>query len=124
MWMPRITVSIAASLAIVCIVTTILWYLRLGAAHLSHPVFMFLPVIALVAFFYGSLPALLCASAAAASAAFFLYSPVFSFDVANRLEVGDLICFVVLALIGVKCAVKLLQPSPQMPAPKSRYDRP
>ncbi len=118
----RWTVSIAASLAIICVVTTILWYLKLGAAGLSHPVFAYLPVIAIVAIVYGSLPALFCASAALACSAFFLYDPVYSFDVANKLEVGDLVCFALLALIGVKCAVELLRPSSH--GPSKRLDRP
>ncbi len=49
-------------------------------------------------------------------AAFFLYDPMYSFYVANRLEFGELICFAVLALIGVKCTVDLLRPAANIPA--------
>ena len=43
-------------------------------------------------------------------AAFFLYDPFYSFYVASPLDVGELVCFVGLALIGAKCAADLLQP--------------
>jgi len=72
-------------------------------------IFYLLPT-AVVATFYGSLPAMLCAVAATQCAAFFLYDPLYSFYVTSPVEVGELICFVGLALIGAKCAADLLQP--------------
>jgi hypothetical protein len=39
-----------------------------------------------------------------------LYDPLYSFYVTSPVEVGELICFVGLALIGAKCAADLLQP--------------
>jgi hypothetical protein len=53
---------------------------------------------------------MLCAAAATLCSAFFLYDPLYSFYVASPVEVGELICFVGLALIGAKCAADLLQP--------------
>jgi K+-sensing histidine kinase KdpD len=120
----RSTVALAALVAIICALTTVLWYLKLGAAGLRHPVFAYLPVIAVVAFLYGALPALLSSVAALACSAFFLYDPVYSFEVANRLEIGDLVCFAVLALIGVKCTVELLRRPPASMPSKSRLDPP
>ena len=112
-------VPLAVSLAIICLVTAALCYLRLAGAGLRHPVFFYLLPIALVAILYGRLPALLCASMATACAAYFLYDPVFSFHVANRLEIGDLAFFAMLALIGVKCTGELLRPEAKAPAAKS-----
>ncbi len=123
MRMVRRAVPVAVSLAVVCLVTAVLWYLKLAGDGLLHPVFFYLLPIALLAILYGSLPALLCASAATACAAYFLYDPLYSFHVANRLEVGDLVFFVVLALIGVKCTGELLRPPANVPGAKSRYGR-
>jgi len=115
----RQAIPIAVSLAIVCSVTAVLWYLRIAGAGPHHPVFFYLLPIALVAIVYGSLPALLCVSAATACAAYFLYDPAFSFRVANHLEIGDLVFFAILALIGVKCAEELLRPAAKTPIAKS-----
>jgi K+-sensing histidine kinase KdpD len=111
---------LAVSLAVACLVTAVLWYLRLAGEGIRHPVFLYLLPIALVAILYGSRAALLCASAATACAAYFLYDPLYSFQVANRLEIGDLAFFVVLALIGVKCTEELLRPEAKAPAAKWR----
>jgi len=58
--------------------------------------------------------------AATLCAVFFLYDPLYSFYVTSPLDVGELVCFVGLALIGAKCAADLLQPRvalpPQAPA--------
>ena len=124
MWIVRQALGVAVSFAVVCVITAILWYLKLAAVGLHHPVFFYLLPIALVAILYGSLPAMLCAFAAIACAAFFLYDPLYSFYVSNRLEFGELVCFAILALIGVKCTAALLRPSTKVPATKSHYGRP
>jgi K+-sensing histidine kinase KdpD len=113
---------VAISLAVVCLVTAVLWYLKHAGDGLHHPVFMYLLPSALLAILYGAFPALLCASAATACAAFFLYDPLYSFHFANPLEIGDLAFFALLAVIGVKCTGELFRPS-STPAPKSRYQR-
>jgi K+-sensing histidine kinase KdpD len=59
-------------------------------------VFFYLLPISLLTMAYGRLAALLCAAGAMLCSAFFLYDPIYSFEVANRLEVGDLVCFAVL----------------------------
>ena len=117
-------VPVAVSLAVVAVVTVILWCLKLAGDGVHHPVFFYLLPIALLAILYGSVPALLCAPAATACAAYFLYDPVYSFEVSSRLEIGDLVFFAVLALIGVKCTGELLRPPAKVPAIKSRYLRP
>jgi K+-sensing histidine kinase KdpD len=128
MWIVKRAEPVAVSLLVVCIITAILWYLKLYAIDARHPVFFYLLPMAIVAIRYGSMPALLCAFAATGCAAFFLYDPIYSFHVANRLEVGDLVCFAVLAVMGVKCTGELLRPSAQRSVQayeaKSRVGRP
>jgi K+-sensing histidine kinase KdpD len=101
---------VAVVLAIVAAVTAILCLFRSSTVGPQHLVFFYLLPTAVVATFYGSLPAMLGAVAATLCAAFFLYDPLYSFYVTSPVEVGELICFVGLALIGAKCAADLLQP--------------
>jgi len=68
-------VRIAVSLGIVGIATTVLVYLKLTTAGLHHPIFVYLPLIALLALAFGSVAALSGAAAAIAAAAYFLYDP-------------------------------------------------
>ncbi len=110
----RRAVPIVVSLGIVCTVTIALLYFKLARTGLHHPIFVYLPPIALLAMIYGSVPALIGAAAALASATYFLYEPAYSFAIANRLEVGDLLWFALLAVIVTKCA-RALRPSPKLP---------
>jgi K+-sensing histidine kinase KdpD len=125
MWIVRGAVPFAVTLAVLAAVTVFLWYGKMAGIGPHHPVFAYLLPIALVSILCGSVPATLCAVAAAVCAAFFLYDPIYSFEVANPLEYGDLICFTVLALLGVKCTVELSRPSSaKIRAAKPRYGRP
>ncbi|MGA8614420.1 MAG: DUF4118 domain-containing protein [Xanthobacteraceae bacterium] len=116
-------IPVAVSLTVISFVTAILWYTKLSGAGPLHPVFFYLLPIALLTMLYGRLAALLCASLATLCSAFFLYDPVYSFHVTNRLEVGDLVCFAVLALIGVQCTSELFRPPTKVSAARSRYGR-
>jgi K+-sensing histidine kinase KdpD len=109
----RRATPIAVMLVIVSAVTTILWFVRPSGPQ--HPVFFYLLPIALVATLYGSWLAMLYGIAATVCAAFFLYDPLYSFYVTSPLDVGELIWFVALALIGAKCAADLLQPLLALP---------
>jgi K+-sensing histidine kinase KdpD len=113
--------GVAVSLTVISLVTVVLWYFKREGAGPLHPVFFYLLPVALLTIFCGRLLALLSASLAAVCSAYFLYDPVYSFQVANRLEVGDLVCFSVLALIGVHCTGELLRPPAKVPAVKARY---
>jgi K+-sensing histidine kinase KdpD len=104
------TVPMAVALAVASGVTAILWLVKMSAVSPHHLVFFYLLPIALVAVVYGSRPAMLCAMAATVCATFFLYDPIYSFYVANPLEMGELVCFTGLALIGAKCTADLLRP--------------
>ena len=111
----RRTAPVALVFAVVSVVTAILWFIRISAVGPQHLVFFYLLPIALVATLYGSLLAMLYGIAATLCAAFFLYDPLYSFYVASPLDVGELVCFVGLALIGAKCAADLLQPLVALP---------
>jgi K+-sensing histidine kinase KdpD len=114
-------VRVAVSLGIVGAATGVLVYLKLTTGGLHHPIFVYLPLVALLALAFGSVAALSGAAAAIAAAAYFLYDPSHSFAVANRLEVGDLLWFALLAVIVVKCTRALSRRSSQLPQAKSRY---
>ena len=106
----RRVAPVALVFAVVSVVTAVLWFIRSSAVGPQHLVFFYPLPIALVATLYGSLLATLYGIAATFCAAFFLYDPFYSFYVASPLDVGELVCFVGLALIGAKCAADLLQP--------------
>jgi K+-sensing histidine kinase KdpD len=114
---------VAVSLTVVSLVTAILWYFKRAGAGPLHPVFFYLLPIAVLTILCGRLPALLGASLATACSAYYLYDPVYSFQVTNRLEVGDLVCFGVLAVIGVHCTGELLRPPAGVPAVKAPYEK-
>jgi len=105
---------------VVGVITAILLYFKLAGLGPPHPVFFYLLPIAAVAVLGGTWPALLSAAAAMLCAAFFLYDPIFSFYIVRQLELGDLICFGVLAAIGVKCTTELMRPVTKIAATKSR----
>jgi K+-sensing histidine kinase KdpD len=124
MWIVKGAVPVAVALAIVSVVTAVLWLIKLDAVGPQHLVFFYLLPTALVAVLYGSLPAMLCAVLATVCAAFFLYDPLYSFHVANPLELGELGCFAGLALIGAKCTAELLRPVTSFPQENSAAQRP
>ena len=113
----------AVTLAVVAAVTALLFYFKLAGIGPHHPIFFYLLPITAVALIYGSGPATRFALVATLCGAFFLYDPVLSFQVNNRLEIGDLICFTVLALMAVKCSVELLRPAAKIPAVRTPYRR-
>ena len=117
-------IALVVTSALVAAVTAILLYCKLAGIGPHHPIFFYLLPIAFVALIYGHLPATLFAVTATLCGAYFLYDPIYSFQVANRLEIGDLICFSVLALMAVKCTFELLRPAAKIPAARARYGRP
>lgn len=114
---------VLAALAIVAVVTVILWDFKF-ALSLRHLVYFYLLPTAMVAFFWGSIAAMFAAVLALMCAAFLLYDPIFSFYVADPLQVGELVSFAVLALLGSKCAAEILRPEAKNPIAKSPLRRP
>jgi K+-sensing histidine kinase KdpD len=98
------------SLAVVFGVTAVLWCLKLTGVSLRDPVFFYVLPITVLAIAYGSGPAFLGVLAAFVCADYFLYEPLYTLDMSSRVEIGDLGCFSLLALSGVKCASALFRP--------------
>ena len=115
----KIAYPIAVALATVGAVTALLWYLKLTVSP-RHLVFYYLLPTALLAIFFGHLSAVVCAVLGALSAAYLLYEPVFSFYVAGNLEVGEFVCFAVLAALSNKCAADIFRPAVTKPTPVGR----
>ncbi len=102
---------VAISLTVIAVVTGILWYLKLTPFNVRDPVFFYVLPIVAVALVFGRVPALFGALAAFLCADYFLYDPLYSLDISTRVEAGDLACFSVLALFGVKCVGELFRPT-------------
>src|SRR5262245_24627805 len=94
-WLTPITVS----LLLVVLTTVLLWWLD---AHLNHHhlIFIYLVPASLVAIRYGSISAMCVTIASSLAAAYFLYAPRFSFEIANPLDVLELALFCLLALLA------------------------
>ena len=94
---------IAVSLAIIVVVTTTLLYVKDTQHDVQHLVFFYLIPNAFVAIVYGSVLSMVCAILATLAATYFLYDPPYSFYVSDPREVGELIIFAGLGLLGAKC---------------------
>ena len=114
-WIVKGAVPVAVSLAVVAVVTAVLWQIRLTAVGPQHLIFFYLLPVAFLAVLYGRFAAIVCGVAAAASAAYFLYDPLYSFYIASPLEMGELAFFAALASLGAKCAADLLRPAANFP---------
>jgi K+-sensing histidine kinase KdpD len=117
-------VPVAVSLAIIFAVTAVLFCLNDIHGGAQHLIFFYLLPTALVAIIYGSVLSMFCAIVATLLAAFFLYDPIYSFYVADPREVGELILFAVMGLIGAKCIAELRRPTEQVDAPDSLGELP
>lgn len=102
---------VVAALAAASLATAVLWLVRQALGDEPHLVFFYLLPMVLIAILYGIPSAIVCVAAASVSAAFFLYDPIYTFYVSNPLDLGELICFAGLALIGAKCTADLLRPA-------------
>jgi K+-sensing histidine kinase KdpD len=123
MWILKRAEPVVVALAVALLTTAALCALRLMFGDEEHLVFFYLLPMALVAILYGSRSAMICVAAASICAAYFLYNPVYSFYVSNPADLGELICFAGLALIGAKCTADLLRrPQPSRAGDVSKSD--
>jgi K+-sensing histidine kinase KdpD len=106
----KAALPVAVAFAVMSLATAVLWLVRLEAVGPQHLVFFYLLPTALMAVLYGTRMAVFCALAATVCAAFFLYDPLYSVYVEKPVEMGELLCFAGLALIGSKCTADLLRP--------------
>ena len=111
MWILKRAEPVAAGLAAASLATAVLWLVRQTLGDEQHLVFFYLLPMVLVAILYGIPSAIICVVAGTLGAAFFLYDPIYSMYVADPLDLGELICFTGLALIGAKCTADLLRPA-------------
>jgi K+-sensing histidine kinase KdpD len=116
------TAPVAVSLAIVFTVTAVLFYLKDAHEGAQHLIFFYLVPTAFVAMIYGSVLSMFCAIAATLMAAFFLYPPIYSLYVADPREVGELILFAVIGLIGAKCIAELRRPPEKIAERRKWYE--
>jgi K+-sensing histidine kinase KdpD len=111
-------VRVAVSLALVAAVTAILWRIKVAVGGSHQFVYFYLFPVIWVRILYSETLAALCAVVASVLANYFLQDPVYSLYNDNPLEYGDLVCFVVLALLAIKCIFS----EPLMP-PKTKARR-
>jgi len=94
-WLTPITVS----LALVVATTATLW--AIGAQlNQEHLIFIYLVPTSLIAIRYGSISAMAVTIASSIAAAYFVYSPRFSFLIASPLDLLELTLFCLLALLA------------------------
>jgi K+-sensing histidine kinase KdpD len=108
------TAPILASLAIIFAATLILSRFKVVQHSPQHLVFFYLAPTAFVAIIYGSVLSMLSAILATLVAAFFLYDPIYSFYVSDPREIGELILFAIVGLLGAKSVAALMR-SPEKP---------
>src|SRR5215467_15183196 len=103
MWLANRALSVAVSLALVSAVTAILWRIKMTVGGSHQFVYFYLFPVIWIRVLYSEVLAALCAVLASILANYFLQDPLYSLYNENPLEYGDLICFVVLALLSIKC---------------------
>ena len=101
-WLSNKALQVTISLALIASVTLILWYIKLGAGSTHQFVYFYLFPVLWVRILFSDALAAFCALFAAVCADYFLQDPPYSFYIYNDLEFGDLVCFVVLALLSIK----------------------
>jgi K+-sensing histidine kinase KdpD len=96
------------SLAILFVVTAILWWARIAMpSAVNHPVFFYLIPTAVVAMVYGIGEGALFAVGALVCSTFLLYDPIYSFRVSDVHALGELFWFLITALLGVQSVAQL-----------------
>jgi K+-sensing histidine kinase KdpD len=105
----------AVSIAMLIVVTAILWWAKLALPDaIHHPVFFYLVPTAVLAMVYGVIEGVLFAVAAFVCSVFLLYDPVYSFRVSDVHALGELFWFLITALVGVKCVAELRHQSDKL----------
>ena len=107
-------IPIAVSLCVMAVATAILWQLKVTTTNEHHLVYLYLLPVVLIAVLYTGRLALLSAAIALVGADYFLQDPLYSLDVDNPLQYGDLIWFAILAAMSIKCIRVLMKPQPKI----------
>jgi len=103
MWLANKALPLAVSLAIVAAVTAVLWRIKLTVGGSHQVVYFYLFPVILIRVLFSDALAALCAVIASLLANYFLQDPLYSLYNADPLDYGDLVCFLVLSLLAIKC---------------------
>ena len=103
MWLANKALPLAVSLAIVAAVTAVLWRIKLTVGGSHQFVYFYLFPVILIRVLFSDALAALCAAIASLLANYFLQDPLYSLFNADPLDYGDLVCFLVLSLLAIKC---------------------
>jgi K+-sensing histidine kinase KdpD len=103
MWFANRALRVAVSLAHVAAATAILWRIKVTVGGSHQFVYFYLFPVIWIRILYSDTLAAFCAVVASVLANYFLQDPLFSLYNENPLEYGDLVCFVALALLAIKC---------------------
>jgi K+-sensing histidine kinase KdpD len=90
---------ITASAALLALTTGFLWTIDASLQH-DHLIFIYFVPTALIAIRYGSISAMCVTIASTFAAAYFFYTPRFSFKVESPLDLFELILFSLLVLLA------------------------
>src|SRR5437867_4572019 len=119
MWLANKALPLTVSLAIVAAVTAVLWYIKLTFGGSHQLVYFYLFPVILVRVLFSDVMAALCAAIASLLANYFLQDPLYSLYNADPLDYGDLVGFLLLSLLAIKCVfTEPLMP----PRKKARQD--
>jgi two-component system, OmpR family, sensor histidine kinase KdpD len=94
-WVTPVTVV----LAFIAATTIVLWLIKANLSQ-NHLIFVYLVPTAMIAIRYGSISAMGVTIVSSLVTAYFFYVPRYSFAVADRLEVIELVLFCLLALLA------------------------
>jgi K+-sensing histidine kinase KdpD len=103
MWFANRALPVAVSLAIVAAVTAVLWRIRVTFGGSHQFVYFYLFPVILIRILFSDALAALCAAIASLLANYFLQDPLYSLYNADPLDYGDLIGFLILSLLAIKC---------------------
>ena len=103
MWLANKALPLAVSLALVAAVTAVLWRIKVTFGGSHQFVYFYLFPVILIRILFSDALAALCAAIASLLANFFLQDPLYSLYNADPLDYGDLVGFLLLSLLAIKC---------------------
>ena len=112
MWFANKVFPVVVSLAIVAAVTAVLWRIKVTVGGSHQFVYFYLFPVILIRVLFSDALAALCAVIASLLANYFLQDPIYSLYNADPLDYGDLVGFLLLSLLAIKCVFSepLMQP--------------
>lgn len=99
--------AITISCALIVATTVFLWAPKVDAPNSSHLIFIYLLPIAAVAIIFGSFEGLAAGALATLLGSYFLYDPLYTLYFSDLRDLGEVVLFLVLALLGTKCVSEI-----------------